>query len=374
MLGSNLFEHPYTFIFLVGISFVIIFLCILLCIYVYITQKRRNKQSQVAIAKKRLLYSTPASITPEMPTKATNRFVFPLPKLENTESSTKTICETWPSMPLNEIPSHYKTFDLSKRYQRHLSSDSSYTSSNHRRSYPLSSFSFDTVKSKLQQVYNPPTQTPILCRSLEPINSEQVSKEFSSDSDEQDEQLSEGPPIPSFEYSLVDLFRIELIYKLHYSIDDEQLLFQLIGVKSIQPIIERCFSSLICKIRLYTNNDKRKNKKYFSKKDPINELFKFDLDQFALEQSYLKIHILGQHKNDKRLELGHTVLVFNQYDNLMIRSGHHHDGGLAASEQHIKSIPISEERIDMITQQQVKIFIPIIFLTFHLNIIIFILR
>ncbi|CAF4701061.1 unnamed protein product, partial [Rotaria magnacalcarata] len=37
----------------------------------------------------------------------------------------------------------------------------------------------------------------------------------------------------------------------------------------------------------------------------------------------------------------------------MIRSGHHHDGGLAASEQHTKSIPIIEDRIDMITQQQV---------------------
>ena len=59
----------------------------------------------------------------------------------------------------------------------------------------------------------------------------------------------------------------------------------------------------------------------------------------------------------KGLELGHTVLVLNQYDNLMIRAGHHHDGGLAASEQHTKSIQISEDRIDMITQHQVKLIV-----------------
>ncbi|CAF3082351.1 unnamed protein product [Rotaria socialis] len=307
----------------------------------------------IAIAKKRLIYSSPASITPEIPTKATNRFVFPLPKLENTELSSKTVCETSPPISVNELPSNYKTFDLAKRYQRYLSSDSSYTSSNHRSSNPLPSFSFDTVKSKIQQVHRLSTPSPILFRSLEPIDSEQASKEYSSDSDEQDDESSMAPPTPSFEYSLLDLFRIEIIYKLHYSIDDEQLLFQLISLRSTQPLIERCFSSLICKIRLYTNNDKRKNKKYFSKKDPINEIFKFDLDQFTLEQSYIKINVFGQHKNDKRLELGHTVLVLNQYDNLMIRSGHHHDGGLAASEQHTKSMPIIEDKIDMITQQQV---------------------
>ena len=72
-----------------------------------------------------------------------------------------------------------------------------------------------------------------------------------------------------------------------------------------------------------------------------------------LEQSYLKIHVLGQHKNDKRLDLGHIALVLNQYDNLMMRVGQSHDGGLAASEQRTKSIPIYEDRIDMITQQQV---------------------
>jgi hypothetical protein len=67
----------------------------------------------------------------------------------------------------------------------------------------------------------------------------------------------------------------------------------------------------------------------------------------------LKIHVLGQHKNDKRLDLGHISLVLNQYENLVMRIGHHHDGGLTASEQHTKAIPLYEDRIDMITQQQV---------------------
>ncbi|KAG0420638.1 hypothetical protein DMUE_6334, partial [Dictyocoela muelleri] len=112
----------------------------------------------------------------------------------------------------------------------------------------------------------------------------------------------------------------------------------------------------ICKIRLHTNNDRRKNKKYFSKKDPTDEIFKFDLDQYTLEQSYLKIHLFGQQKNEKRLELGHIVLVLNEYENLMIRAQHHHDHGLIASAQHTKSIPIDEDRIDMITQHQVEFF------------------
>ncbi|CAF3647366.1 unnamed protein product, partial [Rotaria sp. Silwood2] len=65
--------------------------------------------------------------------------------------------------------------------------------STNRRSYPPPSFSFDTVKSKIQQIHSLST-----------------------------------PATPSFEYSLLELFRIDIIYKLHYSIDDSQLLFQLI--------------------------------------------------------------------------------------------------------------------------------------------------
>lgn len=357
MLWSTLFEEPYTLRFLLGIAFLTVLLCTIICINLYLNRKRHKKQSHIAVAKKRQLYSSQPSTTPQISTKTTNRFEFPLSKLESTEpSSAKVICETLPQNWITETPSNYKTFDLAKRFHRHLSSDSSYASSNNRRPNPLPSFTFETVKSKIQQVHSRSTPSPTLSRPLAAISSEQVFEEISSDSDDPDDELFTTPTTPSFEYSLLDLFRIEIVYKLHYSIDDSQLLFQLIRLASTQPLIERCFSSLICKIRLYINNDKCKNKKYFSKKDPINEVFKFDLDQYGLEQSYLKLQVFGQHKNEKRLELCHTILVLNQYDNIMIRSEYHHDGGLAASEQHTKSIPIHEDRIDMITQQQVNLF------------------
>jgi len=339
-----LFEQTYTFFLLIGITLTILFLFTFICIYVCVHRRRYIKRTHLALAKKRLLYTSPASITPQIPTKATDRYVFPLPKLENTE--------TFPQYSLNEISSNYKTFEISKQQRRHVSSDSSYTpSSNHRRSYPLSAISLDAVKSKLHQIHRRSTPSPVLSRPSETINSEQTSISHVSDSDEEED--SESLPTPSFEYSLTELFRIELLYKLYYSTDDNQLLFQIIRLISNQELIERCFPILICKIRLFTNNDKHKPKKYFSKKNPINELFKFDLDQYTLEQSYLKIHVLGQHKNDKRLDLGNTSLLLNQYENLMIRIGQHHDGGLEISELHKKFIPIYEDRIDMITQQQI---------------------
>jgi hypothetical protein len=74
----------------------------------------------------------------------------------------------------------------------------------------------------------------------------------------------------------------------------------------------------------------------------MNELFKFDLDKMNLEKSYLKLHILGNQQNDKNLEIGQTVLVINQYNNLMINS-----------QQYTKFIQIYEDRIDMIIRQQV---------------------
>ena len=302
MILSTLFDHPYTVFILISITSVVLILLTFLCAYLCVHQKRRKKQSNVAIAKKRLLYSSPTSLTPEMSSKGSNRFVFPLAKFENAEvSSLKIIREPLPQISISEVPSNYKTFDLAKRYQRHLSSDSSYTSSNHRRSLPPPSFSFETVKSKIQQVHRRSTPSPISTRPLATINSDQISITPGSDSDEQDNESLAAPSTPSFEYSLIELFRIELIYKLHYSIDDNQLLFQLVRLSSMQPLIERCFPSFICKIRLFTNNDKHKNKKYFSKKDPLNEIFKFDLNQYTLEQSYLKIHVLGHHKNDKRI-------------------------------------------------------------------------
>lgn len=346
MLLPVLFEQSYLLFLTILITFSILLLLTFICIYLYVYRRRVRNKSAIALANKRLIYSSPALITPQLPIKATDRFVFPLPKLETTE--------TFPHYSLNETSSGYKTFDIGKQRPRYLSSDSSYTGSNQRRSHPLSNISLDTVKSKLQQIHRRSTPSPILSRPLEPITPEQNSIPTLSDSDDDDdtESSTASPRTPSNEYSLAALFRIELIYKLYYSLDDNQLLFQLISLNYLQSLIERCFPSLICKIRLYTSNSKQKTKKYFSKKNPNNEIFKFDLDQYTLEQSYFKIHIFGQHKNDKRLDLGHIVLVLNQYENL-IKIGQNHDEGLAASEQHTKSIPIYEDRIDMITQQQV---------------------
>ena len=347
MLLPVLFDESSLVYLAIIITFSILLLVILIFIYLYVYRRRVRSQSAIALANKRLLYSSPALITPQLPTKATDRFVFPLPKLENTD--------TFPQYSLNEISSSYKTFDISKQRPRYLSSDSSYTGPAQRRSHPLSNISLETVKSKLQQIHRRSTPSPVLSRQLETVTSEQSSIPTLSDSDdEQDTESSTAPPrTPSVEYSLADLFRIELIYKLYYSVEDNQLLFQLVRLNSMQPLIEHCFPTLICKIRLYTSNIKHKNKKYFSKKNPINEIFKFDLDQYTLEQSYLKIHVFGQHKNDKRLDLGHIALVLNQYENLITRVGQNYDGGLAASEQRVKSIPVYEDRIDMITQQQV---------------------
>lgn len=327
MISSLFFEHSPQLLFLIIITFFVILFIIFLCIYLCL----HRKQTEIILANKRLLYSSPASLTPTIPTKATDRFVFPLPKLANTD--------VYPQQTISEISSSYKAFDIAKQRRRNISSDSSYTSSNQHRSLPFST--------KIQRHSTPPKLIPY---PLETITAPPVSD---SDNEDQIEPIT-NPNHPTFEYSLADVFRFELTYKLYYSLEDNQLLFQLIHLKSMEPLIDRCFPSIICQVRLYKSNTKHKTKKYFSKKNPRNEIFKFDLDQYTLEQSYLKLHVFGQHKYDKRLDLGHIALVLNQYENLIVRVGHHHDGGLAASLQHIKSIPIDEDRIDMITQQQVR--------------------
>ena len=339
MILSILFEQsPLLLLLLIGITFVVLLLTIFLCIYLCIYRKRSKKQSQIVLANKRLLYSSPTSLTPSIPNKATNRYVFPLPRLQSTE--------IYPQQTINEISSSYKTFDLPKQRARNISSDSSYTSSSQHRSQPFST--------KIQRQSTPPT---LLSRPLETITAEPISSSTAFDSDDDDNNNTiESLPVPSAplaEYSLGDVFRFEIAYKLYYSMEDNQLLFQLIHLKSMEALIDRCFPSIICQIRLYTSHNKHKTKKNYSKKNPSNEIFKFDLDQYTLEQSYLKIHVFGQHKQDKRLDLGHIALVLNQYENLVIRVGQHHDGGLMASPQHVKSIPIDEDRIDMINQQQV---------------------
>ena len=335
--------HPFAFAIIVSAILLTTLFITFICIYLYVHRSYDRRRAEAAIAEKGLIYSSPASMT-------SNRFVFPLLKLSNadsigtnTESTTKIIRETFPQLSMNELPTNYNTFDLAKRYRQQASSDSSYASSINRHSKPQS-FSFGTIKSKFQQVHSPSVSNSSY--PYENINSEQMST-VSSDSDDRYNE-SFASTVPSFEYSLTELFRIELVYKLYYSTDDNQLLFQIVRLIPMQILIEQCFSSLICKIRLFTNNDKRKTKKYFSKKDPINELFKFDLDQFNFEKSYLKLHILGQHNNDKYVKLGQTVLVINQYNHCMIESGH-----LSSSEQYVKSIQIYEDRIDMIIRQQV---------------------
>ncbi len=289
------------------ISLVVIVSCIslltiiLFIVGVYFYVNRLKRKRRVVDANKCLMYSSTTSIP-------SDRFVYPLTSLSNPQ--------TLNEFPLKEIPANYKTFDLSKRARHNLSSDSSYGSSTHHHSQSQS-YPFGTIQSKV------------------PPNSELIT----SDSEDIDTEISN----PSFEYSLVELFRLELIYKLYYSIDHNRLIFEIIRLTPMQTLIEQCFSSLICKIRLFINNDKDKTTKYLSKKNPMNELFQFDLNEINLEKSYLKLHILGHHHNDKRVELGQTVLVIHQYHQLN-----------NPIEQYTKLIQIYEDRIDMIIRQQVS--------------------
>ena len=155
---------------------IVITIFVVVCVYLYVQRLKRNRQ--IANANRYLIYPSPAPIT-------TNRFVYPLTKPE-----------TFNEFPLKEIPSNYKTFDLTKRSRHHLSSDSSYGSSTQHHS-----------SSKNQS---------------------------NSDSDDIDNETSS----PSFEYSLIELFRLELVYKLYYSIDDNRLNFEIIRLTPMQKLIE----------------------------------------------------------------------------------------------------------------------------------------
>ena len=360
-MSNVLREHQEVLLLAGGLSLIILFI-VVVCIYLNLNRVRQRRHLNAAIEEKRLAYAKSTSAWPgaHVPVQPTRHLGIPMSRTNQSvaqkihrEPSSQTICET---IAQADVSSNYKTFDLAKRSQRQLSSDSSYASSNHRRSQPLS-FTFDTVKSKFQSAHRRSSPSPTSYRPLETINSDHVSKGHSSDSDEP-ERENDSTSIAaasSLGYSLADLFRIEIIYRLQYSVDHRQLLFQIVRLQPVQPLIERCFPSLICKIRLLTGNEKRKNKKYFSKKDPTNELFQFDMNENQLNESYLKIHLLGHHKNDKRLELGHVLLALNEYKNLILRGAHrHHGDGLSNSEQHSKFIQIDDERIDMITQYQAR--------------------
>ncbi|CAF3854678.1 unnamed protein product [Rotaria sp. Silwood1] len=347
MILSMISLHPYNFAVLAS---VILFVTLII-IYYYVHRSHNKRKRETVLTQKCVLYSSPTSIT-------SNRCIFPLSKLSNTdkietntELTAKIARDTLTQYSINEILPNYKTFDLTKRGRRRSSSDSSIESSTFRHSQPPS-FSFGIIKSKFQQVHS--TSSPISSYPNENINSEEISI-VSSDSDDIDTGTL-APEISTFEYSLVELFRIELVYKLYYLMNDNQLVFQIVRLTPMQSLIEQCFSSFMCKIRLFIYNDKHKNKKYSSRKNPINELFKFNLEEFDLDKSYLKLHILGYDKNDKRFELGQTVLVINQYNHLMIKSeNHNYNEDSITSKQYTKSIQIYEDRIDMIIRQQTKI-------------------
>ena len=253
----------------------LIFIILFICLYLYFCRVNRKQESEILIPEEQL----PSQNIQEI-------------------------------FSLDELPSNYKTFDLTKKSHHYLSSDSSYTNSINGQSYP-----FGTIKSKSRPRHS-----------------------TSSESEEFDNEPM-NPIIPS----LMEYFRIELIYKLYYLSDEKQLIFEILRLIPMQNLIDQCFSSFVCKIRLFLNNDKDKHQKYLSKKNPINDLFQFELEENKLEKSYLKLHLLGyHHQNNKRIEIGQTVLVINQYKHLNNQL-----------EQYTKSIQIYEERIDMIIRQQV---------------------
>jgi hypothetical protein len=350
--------EPRTLIIIGIATLSIVLLIVLLYIYVNIHRLRHRRRWNAAIVEKRLAYAPATSPWDTNSGKTPARFVSPLVKLTNSagpdmknELSTRSVYETNSKFSLSPAPSNYKTFDLAKRYQRHFSSDSSYTSSNARRT-PAATFSFDNVKSKFQQAHR---CSPTAQRPLESIQSDRRFTAVSSDSDEGDRESVATSVTPSLEYSLAQVFRVEIIYRLFYSIDDRQLHFQLQELMPTQVLIERCFPSLICKIRLYTDNGKRKGKKYFTKKGATNEIFKFDIAENALEQSYLKIHLVGQQHNDKRLELGHLIVILNQCENLIQRTHRHYRTEPPTSETHRNFIVIDADRIELINEQQVGV-------------------
>ncbi|CAF4338053.1 unnamed protein product, partial [Rotaria sp. Silwood2] len=219
MILSMISLHPYNFAVIVSI----ILFVTLICIYLYVHRLHNKKKRETAITERHLLYSSPASITP-------NHCIFPLSKLPNTdkietntESTPKITRDTLTQYSINEITPNYKTFDLTKRGRRRLSSDSSNGSSalHHPQSQ---SFPFGIIKSKFQQVHS--TSSPILSHSNRNRNLEEISI-LSSDSDDIDNETL-APEISSFEYSLVELFRIELVYKLYYLMNDHELVFQIV--------------------------------------------------------------------------------------------------------------------------------------------------
>ena len=105
-----------------------------------------------------------------------------------------------------------------------------------------------------------------------------------------------------------ELFRLHLIYRLNYSFLAHSLLFQVVRLTPMQSVLEECFTSFVCQVRLFTSAEHEQS----FMKDPHDECFRFRLDPSHLLTSYLKVRIFAQDRTARRLELGQTIFVINQ--------------------------------------------------------------
>lgn len=325
------------------LSLALIFVCSTSIYYVFNADRmKKRRQFDLAVSQTRAAYSEPRNRIGDR-RKAANENSTAIELDQQTRS--KVSCDS----PSTALPWTYRTFDCSTKFHRKVSSDSSLSIATTRQT-STSRINFESIKSKLK---NRSTNSDLV--NLQLVTRPEKHSVICSDDDDQiDSPSTETRFGQMFESTIAESFRLDLFYKVFYSIDEKQLFFQLTRLKYFQPLIERNFPCFICKIRLFTDHGKKKSKKYLSKKNPLNEIFKFDLDQFTLDQSYLKVHIIGVTNNDKQLELAHLVLILSQHENLMIRSELHHSNGLHNSEEHKKTANIDQDRIDMIVRSQVR--------------------
>ncbi|CAF1027496.1 unnamed protein product [Didymodactylos carnosus] len=395
-----LFIKPYALLFIIIVLIISLIAVSIVCILLYAYRTRESER----FSGKKLLDSSNDSEVPDTTTGIGHSI--PLKKLQlssipsTPEKPPKIICETAPHFSFHEYsvdtPTNYQTFDFAKRYQSHVSSDSSYTSSTKR----YGQISFDSVKSKFQQKkahqrlsvislfnqqqkskeqgkspvdseneHNPraPTLSTITSEQHNSINDSSSTEHlhisnYQPPDDRSDSDIDQTPTrlspklninqlnVSSYaEYTLSELFRIELRYFLYYDLTQNELRFQLVQLQHLHSI-EKCFRTFICKIRLHIGQKhSRRGRRYFSKmitKDvnsnqyQSNELFRFQLDQHLVDEAYLKVSILGYQKNE-RIELGQTLLILNEHEKSV------DDGNL---EEYRKFVQIYEDKIDLITQ------------------------
>ena len=183
---------------------------------------------------------------------------------------------------------------------------------------------------------------PTLISTLdETLDSTPIPSETPSTDSEVESASTVESVLPAFETSLMEFFRLELLYKC-FPTDDEHLHFQIVRLTPTQTLIDESFPSLFCRLRLFSGDDRRPVRKFSSRKNPIDELFRLKIDRTNFEKSYLKVQILGQHhQHEKLLELGQTVLVLNQI--------------ATNGEIQKKLIQIYEDRIGLINRFQVRV-------------------